>query len=209
MRLTVCTRDPLMARVVALAADAVLSLEPPVVMSHGELNATEIDGVTVVDVDAIDDLERLPASLSERSGIVLLVPCNDAALVLDGLARTPAALIMKPDGLLSLGSVLRDVARGHQVAIEPGVERLALQELRRRTCAAAFSTKDDNKISDREHQVLQLVASGRSSRQIGRELHISARTVESHIGRLYRKLSVHSRLQAVGRAAALGLIDVR
>src|SRR4051812_21325190 len=101
MRLTVCTRDPLMARVVALAADAVLSLEPPVVMSHGELNATEIDGVTVVDVDAVDDLEHLPASLSDRSGIVLLVPCNDARSVLDGLARTPAALIMKPDGLLS------------------------------------------------------------------------------------------------------------
>jgi|1185.fasta_scaffold08583_3 DNA-binding NarL/FixJ family response regulator len=209
MRLTVCTRDPLMARVVAVAADAAPSLERPRVISHRELEASAIDGVTVVDVDAVADLEYAAASRNERSGIVLLVPCDDARSVLDGLARTPAALISKPDGLLSLGSVLRDVARGHQVAIDPSVERLALQELRRRTRAAALSTKDENKISDREQQVLELVASGRSSRQIGRELHISPRTVESHIGRLYRKLAVHSRLQAVGRAAALGLIEVR
>jgi len=207
MRLTVCTRDALMARVVALAAEAVPFLDAPLVTSHGEL--VGVEGIAVVDVDEAGDLEHVAASQSERSGIVLLVPCDDARSVLDGLARKPAALIPKPDGLLSLGSVLRDVARGYEVAISPAVERLALQELRRRARRAALSANDEQRISGREHQVLQLVASGRSSRQIGRELHISPRTVESHIGRLYRKLAVHTRLQAVGRAAALGLIDIR
>ena len=209
MKLTVCTSDPLITRVVALAAEGVPSLESMSVSGLDELGASQSHGVTVVDVDEAGDLEHLPASSSEPSSIVLLVPCDDARLVLDSLARKPAALLSKPDGLLSLGSVLRDVARGDEVAIAPALERLALNELRRRARGAAHSSKDEQRISSREHQVLQLVASGRSSRQIGRELRISPRTVESHIGRLYRKLAVHSRLQAVGRAAALGLIDVR
>jgi DNA-binding NarL/FixJ family response regulator len=199
----------LIVQVVALAAEAVPSLESPQVTPHAELEPARIEGVIVVDIDGVADLERLPKSAGEPSAIVLLVPCDDARTVLDGLARNPAALICKPDGLVSLGSVLRDVSRGHEVAIERNVERLALQELRRRARGAARSGDLDQRISGREHEVLQLVAAGRSSRQIGRELKISPRTVESHIGRLYRKLAVHSRLQAVGRAAALGIIDVR
>jgi len=209
MRLTVCSRDPLIARVVALAAEAVPALESPQTAPHGHIASTDVDGIVVVDIDGVADLEGLPEGPGEAWGIVLLVPCDDARSVLDGLARKPSALISKPDGLASLGSVLSDVASGHEVAIAPDVERLALRELRRRARGASLALDSNQQISGREHQVLQLVASGRSSRQIGRELRISPRTVESHIGRLYRKLAVHSRLQAVGKAAALGLIDVR
>jgi LuxR family maltose regulon positive regulatory protein len=45
--------------------------------------------------------------------------------------------------------------------------------------------------------------------QIGRRLQISPRTVETHVRKLYRKLGVRTRVQAVSRAAGLGLLELR
>jgi LuxR family maltose regulon positive regulatory protein len=46
-------------------------------------------------------------------------------------------------------------------------------------------------------------------RQVARELSISQRTVETHVAKLYRKLGVRTRMQAIARASSLGLIDLR
>jgi DNA-binding NarL/FixJ family response regulator len=56
--------------------------------------------------------------------------------------------------------------------------------------------------------VLALLAEGLSTRQIANRLKLSARTVESHIGRVYEKLQVRTRVQALYRAAGLGLVDL-
>ena len=45
-------------------------------------------------------------------------------------------------------------------------------------------------------------------RQVARRLEISPRTVETHVAKLYRKLDVRTRVQAIGRAASIGLIDL-
>jgi DNA-binding CsgD family transcriptional regulator len=60
----------------------------------------------------------------------------------------------------------------------------------------------------RERAVLEQLADGHTIRQIGRRLGISPRTVETHVSNIYRKLNSRSRVQAVSRAAALGLIDM-
>jgi DNA-binding CsgD family transcriptional regulator len=52
------------------------------------------------------------------------------------------------------------------------------------------------------------VSQGLTTRQIGGRLGISPRTVETHVSKLYRKLGVRSRVQAVARAAQLGLIEL-
>ena len=61
-------------------------------------------------------------------------------------------------------------------------------------------------LSERELEVLQLVASGRSNREIARELYISLGTVKTHINNTYRKLGVNSRTRAVARARDLDLV---
>jgi LuxR family maltose regulon positive regulatory protein len=61
-------------------------------------------------------------------------------------------------------------------------------------------------LSDRELQVLRLVASGLSSREIGDELFISTNTVNSHLKNVYGKLGAHSRVQAVDIARELELL---
>ena len=67
----------------------------------------------------------------------------------------------------------------------------------------------DQHITGRQQQVLGLLADGFTIAQIGRRLAISPRTVETHVAKVYRKLSVRTRLQAIARAASLGVIEVR
>ena len=61
-------------------------------------------------------------------------------------------------------------------------------------------------LSQRERQVLALVASGATNREIASELHLSPHTVKEHTSTLYRKLSVRNRAEAVQRAQRLGLL---
>jgi LuxR family maltose regulon positive regulatory protein len=61
-------------------------------------------------------------------------------------------------------------------------------------------------LSGREHEILQLVAAGKSNRRIAQELYVSVGTVKTHLNNLYRKLGVRSRTQAVARARELKLI---
>ena len=63
-------------------------------------------------------------------------------------------------------------------------------------------------LSRRERQVLGLIGEGLTTRQMARRLGISERTIESHISRLYQKLAVRTRVQALHRAAGLGLIEL-
>ena len=61
-------------------------------------------------------------------------------------------------------------------------------------------------LSERELEVLQLAAAGKSNREIARELFVTAGTVKAHIKNIYRKLDVHSRTQALVRASELNLL---
>jgi ATP/maltotriose-dependent transcriptional regulator MalT len=60
--------------------------------------------------------------------------------------------------------------------------------------------------SERELEVLMLVAAGKSNRRIAADLFVSVGTVKTHINNLYRKLDAHSRTQAVARARELKLL---
>jgi len=71
--------------------------------------------------------------------------------------------------------------------------------------AITVSGKPD-KLSDREKEVLKMVASGYTSAEIGIRLTISCQTVNSHVKNIYRKLQVRTRAQAVSFAGARGLL---
>jgi DNA-binding CsgD family transcriptional regulator len=87
------------------------------------------------------------------------------------------------------------------------LRRDALEELGRVVRRTRDGTGVDALLSPREHQILELLASGRTTRQISTSLSISPRTVEGHTSGIYRKLVVATRVQALSRAAALGLVE--
>jgi DNA-binding NarL/FixJ family response regulator len=62
------------------------------------------------------------------------------------------------------------------------------------------------RLTDREQQVLDLMASGATNREIAGELHLSPHTVKEHTSALYRKLEVRNRAEAVSRAQRVGLL---
>lgn len=64
------------------------------------------------------------------------------------------------------------------------------------------------KLTKREIEVLSQVLEGKSSREVAAALFCSKRTVDFHLARIYEKLQVSNRVQAMRRAAVLGLIDV-
>ena len=68
------------------------------------------------------------------------------------------------------------------------------------------SSKPDA-LTEREAQVVQLVAAGKKDREIGQELAISERTVRRHLQEIYCELGVDNRAEAVARAATLGLVE--
>jgi LuxR family maltose regulon positive regulatory protein len=61
-------------------------------------------------------------------------------------------------------------------------------------------------LSERELEVLQLIAAGNTNRRIATELFVSVGTVKTHLNNLYRKLDAHSRTQALARARELNLL---
>jgi len=89
--------------------------------------------------------------------------------------------------------------------ISPSVARILLNRARApRSCESPAAT--DIELAARETQILGLVAKGFNFSEIGRLLGISANTVKTHIYRIYHKLSVHSRGEAVFEAKKLGLL---
>ena len=65
------------------------------------------------------------------------------------------------------------------------------------------------RLTKREIQVLSLVLEGKSSREVAFALFCSKRTVDFHLARIYEKLQVSNRVQAIRRATLLGLVDIR
>src|SRR5690349_16037195 len=82
--------------------------------------------------------------------------------------------------------------------------------LLRRAPAAPFEVNTRARqslgISEREFEVLELLAAGRSNKQIARQLEISPNTVKTHVARLFEKLEARRRTEAIGRARELGLV---
>lgn len=91
----------------------------------------------------------------------------------------------------------------HEIAMEYALEQPATAEP---VVLAESTSGNPFGLTDREVEVLGLVAGGLTDGQVARELHISPRTVNRHLGSVYRKLGVPSRAAAARQAVELGLI---
>jgi len=90
--------------------------------------------------------------------------------------------------------------------ISPSIARILLTRARA-PGTPAVSNAEGTTLAERETEILGLVAKGFNFGEVGRLLNISTNTVRTHIYRIYRKLSVHSRGEAVFEAQKLGLLD--
>jgi LuxR family maltose regulon positive regulatory protein len=91
-------------------------------------------------------------------------------------------------------------------APDPGDLPERLADARRRVTAPARRLASGEELSARELDVLRLLATPKTQREIGDELYVSLNTVKTHAKSIFRKLDAQNRVQAVARARGLGLI---
>lgn len=177
-----------------------------------ELLETEPADVVVLDLDLpdVDGVEVLRTLRATDTDLRVLVLSDrvDGGTVLGAMRLGADGYLTKADGLREIGSVILRVAAGERV-VDPRLEQLAVHELGRFARQAREGSVVGASLTGRERQILELLAEGLTVQQIGRRLTISPRTVESHVASLYRKLGVRTRVQAIARAASLGLVDLK
>jgi DNA-binding NarL/FixJ family response regulator len=180
----------------AALLDACRTLRPDVIVLDDALDAGE------------QGLDTLLALREEGIAVaaVVLTDRSDGAAVLRALRSGARGYVRKAAGLSRIGETVRTGAEGGR-AIDPEVEQAAVMALGQFARQAREGSEVQATLTPREHEILVLVSQGLTMQQAGRRLGISPRTVETHVAKLYRKLGVRTRVQAVGRAVQLGLIE--
>lgn len=166
--------------------------------------------VLVLDLDLPDEegFHVLTELGEERpSAVVVLADRADGDLVLRALQLGAGGFVTKADGLPDLAETIRRVVAGDR-AMSPTLERDAIRSLGDLARRAREGADVAARLTRREGQVLDLLSGGDTIGQIATKLGISPRTVETHVAKLYRKLGVRTRVQAISRAATLGLVDL-
>ena len=144
-------------------------------------------------LDGIEVARRLAASGSPARVVVLTTFDNDD-YVYGALRAGASGFLLKDAPATQLVSAIRAAAAGDAV-LAPSVTRRVVDELGRRQAPVAIQRLDV--LTDRERDVLTLMAEGCSNAEIGERLFITEGTVKTHVARILVKLGVRDRLQAV------------
>jgi DNA-binding NarL/FixJ family response regulator len=153
-------------------------------------------------LDGIEACRRL-ASQAPEVRVLMLTTFDLDDHVYAALRAGASGFLLKdapPDHLLE---AIRVVARGDSM-LAPSVTRLLIDEIARRP--AAVDTPGLDELTDRELEVLRLVARGRSNKEIATELYLGEATVKTHVGRILAKLGLRDRVQVVVAAYESGLV---
>ena len=175
--------------------DACRSLRPDVVVLDDHLDETERS------LGALRSLREEGVAVAA----VVIADRTDGPSVLRALRLGARGYVRKTD-LGGVGGAIRIVADGGR-AIDPEFEQAAVMALGTFAQQAREGSEVQATLTPREHQILLMVSQGLTMQQAAHRLGISPRTVETHVAKLYRKLGVRTRVQAVARAAQLGLIE--
>jgi len=131
-------------------------------------------------------------SVSSDTAILLLT--EDAEY--DSLPETVTGLLSRDEPPTALGIAIRQVARGEQY-LSPSLATAILQKRQARSPLTESEKSTIDTLTEREREILGLLAQGLSNKAIATQLYLSVRTVEGHLANIYSRLSVHSRTEAM------------
>jgi DNA-binding NarL/FixJ family response regulator len=172
---------------VALCAE----LHPDVVLM--DVRMPNLDGIEATrQVTAVDDPPR----------VLVLTTFDLDEVVYDALRAGASGFLLKDAPEDRLTHAIRVVADGGAL-FAPSVTRRLIEEFSRRPRA---SGRDLSSLTERENEVLRLMARGLSNLEIGATLFLSENTVKTHVARVLMKLGVRDRVQAVVLAYESGLV---
>jgi DNA-binding NarL/FixJ family response regulator len=146
------------------------------------------------------DAAREVLRASPRTKVIVLTMHKDHAYLAEALRAGARGYILKSRGAVELLDALREVARGG-VYLSPGMSREVAESYLRGDKPAS------SPLSGREREVLQLIAEGKTTKEVAAALFISFKTVESHRQRIMAKLDIHETASLVRYAIRSGLIQ--
>jgi two-component system response regulator NreC len=147
-------------------------------------------------LDAARELSRT----SPKTKTILLTQHDEGQYISEALEAGVKGYVLKSQVANDLLLAIRQVSRG-QVYLSPGVSRGVMEAYRSK------SEKSKNPLTLRERQVLQLIAEGKSTKDVASLLGISVKTAESHRTRLMQKLDIHETASLVRYAVRQGIVQ--
>lgn len=185
--------------VVAEAADGeeaitAVSLSSPDVLLL-DVRMPKLNGVEVI--EALSRQSKLPATL-------LLTTFEDDNALIQGVKAGARGYLLKGASPETLLEAIRAVAAGGTYLYAPLVSDLARSGIRESCPDSTYSLVEP--LTERELEILRLMASGIGNREIAEALDLREGTVKNHVSSIFSKLSVADRTKAVLRAIAAGLV---
>jgi DNA-binding NarL/FixJ family response regulator len=175
----------------ANGADAVKlarSLQPDVILM--DLMMPVMDGITAIETIRAEGID---------TEILAVTSVLEDEVVIRAVRAGATGYLLKDTEAAELCRAIHAAAAG-QVQLAPQAAARLVREV--------AAPKSPETLTDRETDVLRLLAQGLANKEIARELSIGERTVKSHISSILGKLNVQSRTQAALHAARIGLVDM-
>jgi DNA-binding NarL/FixJ family response regulator len=147
---------------------------------------------------------RTIRSILPQTQIIILTTFDDDEYLLSGLRAGACGYLLKDMPSEQLAEAIRSAAKG-QSPIGPEMAR-KLVDLVTQTPLEASPPPAVSELSEREIEVLRLIAAGLSNKEIAERLFIAEGTAKNHVSNILGKLEARDRAQAVARAKELGLM---
>ena len=171
------------------AVETAESLRPDVVVMD----------VAMPELNGIEATRRL-TGLSPHTRVLALSMHKDSVYVREILRAGARGYLLKDSIASDLLAAVRAVARGEGY-LSPGVSDAVLNDYRRHV------TDPIDLLTSREREVLQMIAEGKTNKEIAASLNLSVYTVDAHRGRIMEKLNLHNVNELVRIAVRYGLVD--
>lgn len=187
--------------IVAEAGDAeagvgrALVLQPDIVLMDVRLSGTD-------DTEGIDACRRIRDELPDTR-VVMFTSFGNREAVLASVLAGASGFLTKNLGHRTLLDALRAVGRGESI-LDPAVTREVLDQL---TTLSRGDERVQDPLSEREREVLALVARGYTNKEIAAELTVSPYTARNHVIHILEKLGVSRRSEAAAEAVRRGYLD--
>ncbi len=179
------------------AVDAARRLKPDIVLMD----------IRMPGMDGIEATRRLAGpGVESPVKVVILTTYDLDEYVFDALAAGASGFLLKHVPPEELVRGVRAAAAGDAL-LAPSVTRRLIEEFAKRRAPVRWKSTDVESLTEREREVLRLLARGRSNQEIAAELHVGEATIKTHVAHVLDKLDLRDRVQAVILAYELGLVQ--